>query len=92
MDRKCAKKDNFDSNQGNYGIFCRIEVCNIALLHFHTQYNNIIMIFFIHPNYSSTRGGFNVLISLISDKYDSDTTNGMVMNCLSNLLSVVFWL
>ena len=41
------------------------------------------VIFFIHPNYSSTRGEFKVLISLISDKYDSDTTNGMVMNCLS---------
>ena len=39
--------------------------------------------FFIHPNYSSTREEFKVLISLISDKYDSDTTNGMVMNCLS---------
>ena len=36
--------------------------------------------FFIHPNYSSTRGEFKVLRSLISDIYDSDTTNGMVMN------------
>ena len=42
-----------------------------------------IIVFFIHPNYSSTRGEFKVLISLIGDKYDSDTTNGMVMNCLS---------
>ena len=28
-------------------------------------------------------GEFKVLLTLIGDKYDSDTTNGMVMSCLS---------
>ena len=49
-------------------------------------YNNELhfqaFIFFIHPYYSSTRGEFKVLLNT-KYKYDSDTTNGMVMNCLS---------
>ena len=33
--------------------------------------------------YSPTRGEFKVLLTSIGEKYDSDTTNGMVMNWLS---------
>ena len=41
------------------------------------------IIFFIHPNYSSTRGEFEDLISLIGDKYDSDNGNELsVRICL----------
>ena len=35
--------------------------------------------FFIHPNHQEEKN-FKVVFNLIADKYDSDTTNGMVMN------------
>ena len=44
---------------------------------------NIIIIFLFTLIIHQQEEGSKVLISLISDKYDSDTTNGMVMNCLS---------